>query len=401
MIFQSLLEDDFYKFTMLQAMLHNTRVHSQIARYEFVCRNTPEFPLTELLTSINDELDNLCSLRFTTEELDYLKSIHGFTPDYISFLKLFQFDRSHIRAYENATDGSISIIAEGPQIYVMKFEIHVLAIVSELYFQKFDVQRLWLESHEKLDAKIGLLKSYEVEQDEDGVPDELRMNIFDFGLRRRWSGTWQEHFIRTMKRELPNMFAGTSNVYAAMKYNLAPIGTMAHEWLQSYQQAPCSLRDFQRTALQVWLQEYDGRYATALTDVLNIKAFLADFDTGFANTYQGVRHDSGCPYDWGHRMIAHYDNLKIDPLTKRLVFSDSLDTQKAIDLHKHFRLKAKTGFGIGTHFTNDTKSVKPLNLVMKLMQLNGGPVAKISDAPGKTLCKEQWFVDQLKETFEI
>lgn len=393
-IITSLLDNDWYKITMLQAMFHNRQIGR--ARYEWLCRNVPKFALATLVEEVNAELDNLCSLRLSPEELAYLASRPGITPDFIDFLTTYQLNRNHVKAYAEGND--LKIVAEGPQLYTMNFEIYCMSIVSELYFRKFDQEALWSTSVEKLNEKIAKFKAYEAEQAY--LPAAQRLQIFDFGVRRRYSKAWQEHFVATMAKELPNMFMGTSNVYLAMKYGLTPIGTMAHEWLQSFQTANVNLRLFQKTALEKWADEYRGLYSIALTDTIGMDAFLNDFDLYLSRIYDGMRHDSGCPFEWGEKGISHYNRFKIDPLTKKLVFSDGLDTDKALDLHRSFRDRALTGFGIGTHFTNDCGET-PLNMVMKLMDIDDMPVAKISDAPGKTLCKDEIYVNYLKHVFNV
>lgn len=173
-----------------------------------------------------------------------------------------------------------------------------------------------------------------------------------------------------------------------------------HEYLQSYQAFGVRLRDFQKAALEGWVQEYRGDLGTALTDVVGMKAFLADFDLYFAKLFDGLRHDSGDPFTWGEMALAHYEKLKINPDTKRLVFSDALDFNKAFSLYHHFADRTKLAFGVGTKLTNDTGTAA-LNVVMKLVSCNGQPVAKLSDSPGKTLCKDETYLAYLRQVFHI
>jgi nicotinate phosphoribosyltransferase len=173
---------------------------------------------------------------------------------------------------------------------------------------------------------------------------------------------------------------------------------MAHEYLQSFQAFGVRLRDFQKAALEDWVQEYRGDLGTALTDVVGMDAFLADFDLYFAKLFDGLRHDSGDPVEWGEKALAHYAKLRLDAHTKRLVFSDGLDLPKALELYRHFGDRTMTGFGIGTNLTNDT-GTPALNIVMKLTACNGQPVAKLSDAQGKTLCRDETFLAYLRQVF--
>lgn len=393
-ILHSLLETDLYKFTMWQTMLHR---HPQAqAEYRFVCRNAPAFPLAELLDDVNAQLDHLCSLSFTEDELAYIGGLRYMKADFVDFLRIFRFQRRFIRAAVAADGRTLEIVAEGPQVHVMGFEIYVLAIVNELYFRRADHAAALVEGRTRLRAKIAALREF-------GAREPARANpfeFFDFGVRRRFSGAWQEEVVRTLKDEVPEFFKGTSNVHLAKKYGLVAIGTMAHEYLQSYQAFDVRLRDFQKMALENWVQEYRGDLGVALTDVVGMDAFLRDFDLYFAKLFDGLRHDSGDPIEWGEKALAHYARLRIDAHTKRLTFSDGLDLETAFAIWRHFADRTQVGFGIGTTLTNDVGLV-PLNIVMKLTQCNGQPVAKLSDSPGKTLCKDETFLAYLRQVFQV
>ena len=208
--------------------------------------------------------------------------------------------------------------------------------------------------------------------------------------------------VQTFATQAPQWFKGTSNVLLARDLNLVPIGTMAHEYLQTYQALGVRLRDFQKAALEDWVQEYRGDLGIALTDTVGMDAFLADFDLYFAKLFDGLRHDSGDPVAWGEKALAHYAKLRIDAHTKRLVFSDGLDLERALMLYRHFGDRTQLGFGIGTNLTNDMgPGHKPINIVMKLVRANGQPVAKLSDTPGKTLCDDETYLDYLRQVFNV
>ena len=388
-VVRSLLENDLYKFTMWQALLHShPGAHTE---YAFNCRNTPAYPLAELKADVERELDHLCTLSFTDDELAYLRSLRYVKSDFVDFLTVFRFQRRFI---EVTVEGdTLAIVARGPQVHVMGFEIYVLYIVNELYFRRFDAQAALAEGRRRLSAKIARLRAFG-----DQAPCRHPFEFFDFGLRRRYSGAWHEEVVATLAKEVPQWFKGTSNVYLAKKYGLVPIGTMAHEYLQSYQSFGVRLRDFQKAALEGWVQEYRGDLGVALTDVVGMDAFLADFDLYFAKLFDGLRHDSGDPVAWGEKALAHYAKLRLDAHTKRLVFSDGLDLDQAFALYRHFADRTMTGFGIGTNLSNDV-GLTPLNIVMKLMTCNGQPVAKLSDAAGKTLCKDETFLAYLRQVF--
>ncbi len=391
-IIESLLDTDLYKFTMWQPMLH--QFPGNQARYRFLCRNQPAYPLAQLHGELEEQLEHLCSLRFTEDELAYLSTKRFFKSDFIDFLRIFQFQRRYLTV---ATQGDELIIeARGPQIHVMGFEVFVLSIVNELYFRRIsreDVERI---GQHHLNEKIAKVKAFASR----GVAAARQhpFEFFDFGTRRRYSRAWADHVVRSFADAAPECFKGTSNVRLAKTYDLAAIGTMAHEYLQTFQAVGVQLKNFQRAALEAWVQEYRGDLGIALTDVVGMDAFLRDFDLYFAKLFEGLRHDSGDPVEWGEKALAHYQGQRIDTHTKRLVFSDGLTIDRAFELYSHFSDRIQCGFGIGTNLTNDV-GVEPLNIVMKLIECNGQPVAKLSDSPGKTLCEDETFLAYLRQVF--
>ena len=388
-IVHSLLETDLYKFSMWQALMHSHP--GARAEYSFTCRNEPLYPLAELADDINRELDNLCTLYFKQDELDYLSTLTYIKDDFVDYLTVFRFQRRFITV---ETDGETLVIrASGPLVHVTGFEIFVLYIVSELYYRRLSREGVIEEARSRLHSKVAFLKS-ELAKEDPATP----FIFFDFGLRRRYSGAWHREVIETFTRELPDNFKGTSDVYLAREFGITPVGTMAHEYMQAFQAFGIRLRDFQSAALEAWVHEFRGDLGTALTDVIGIDAFLADFDLYFAKLFDGLRHDSGDPYDWGEKVIAHYKKLKIDPRTKVLIFSDGLDLPDALAIYRHFKGRIRTSFGIGTNLTNDTP-LPALNIVMKMVSCNGQPVVKISDSPGKTSDGDQTFMAYLRKVF--
>lgn len=390
-VITSLLDTDLYKFTMWQTMLH--RFPQSQAEYSFVCRNQPQYPLSELLDEVNAELDALCALSLREEELAYLGGLRFIKSDFVDFLRIFRFQRSFIEA--RAEGEHLRIVTRGPQVHVTAFEIFVLAIVNELYFRRFDPVAAQAQGRQRLQDKIARVHRFLQEP-----PRRHPLQLYEFGARRRYSRDWQREVLATLQRDLPTVFKGTSNVLFAHELGLVPIGTMAHEYLQTYQTLGVRLRDSQKAALEDWVQEYRGDLGIALTDVIGMDAFLADFDLYFAKLFDGLRHDSGDPMVWAHKALAHYEKLRIDPHTKRLVFSDGLDTERALALYRALGDRTQLGFGIGTHLTNDV-GLQPLNIVMKLTGANGQPVAKLSDSPGKTLCDDQTFLAYLRQVFQV
>jgi nicotinate phosphoribosyltransferase len=338
-----------------------------------------------MVEEINRQFDYLCTLRFTEAELTFLAAIRFFKRDFIELLRLFQFTRKHIRIWKSGDD--LHIEAEGPVYLVSYFEIFALSIVNEVYFfHTQDYEAIRIGAVERLQEKVEFVKT-----------NPFRFT--DFGTRRRFSAEWQEIVVKYCKENLPKeIFAGTSNVYLAMKLGLTPIGTMAHEFVQLYQGVKeVTLANSQKAALQAWVDEYRGDLGIALTDTLGFDKFLRDFDLYFAKLYDGVRHDSGDPHDWARKMIAHYKKLGIDPKTKQLAFSDGLDFYAAHRINRAFVDQALISFGIGTNLTNDFPGVIPLQIVMKIITVDGHPVAKISDNPAKTMSDDFEFVAYLKK----
>ena len=394
-IIQSLLDTDLYKFTMLQVVLHKfPQTHSV---YQFRCRNLEDtaYPLSDILAELNAQLDYLCQLKFKEDELQYLRNLRFIKSDFVDYLELFQLKRRFIHASIDA-QGRLDIRVEGPMVQAMMFEIFVLAIVNELYFQRIRNDEVWAEGERRLQQKIALIQSYQQQQ----LPEDPPFLVSDFGTRRRYSFAWQKHVIAAFHQAVPEVFRGTSNVLLAKELGITPIGTMAHEFLQAFQALDVRLRDFQKAALETWVQEYRGDLGIALTDVVGMDAFLRDFDLYFAKLFDGLRHDSGDPYVWGDKAYAHYKKLKIDSKTKMLTFSDGLNVEKAWALHQYFKDRFQVSFGIGTNLTNDMGQTA-LNIVLKLVECNGQSVAKLSDSPGKTMTDNDTFLAYLRQVFEI
>ncbi|MFP0584389.1 nicotinate phosphoribosyltransferase [Acinetobacter baumannii] len=394
-IIHSLLDTDLYKFTMLQVVLHKfPQTHSV---YHFRCRNLEDtvYPLVDILDDLNEQLDHLCNLKYKEDELQYLRKLRFIKSDFVDYLELFQLKRRFIHASIDE-EGRLDIRIEGPMVQAMMFEIFVLAIVNELYFSRIKTDEVWAEGERRLQAKLELIQQYEKSQQQNDPP----FLVSDFGTRRRYSFEWQKHVVAAFHNTVPNVFRGTSNVLLAKELNITPIGTMAHEFLQAFQALDVRLRDFQKAALETWVQEYRGDLGIALTDVVGMDAFLRDFDLYFAKLFDGLRHDSGDPYEWGDKAYAHYRKLKIDTKTKMLTFSDGLNLPKAWELHQYFKDRFQVSFGIGTNLTNDMGQT-PLNIVLKLVECNGQSVAKISDSPGKTMTDNDTFLAYLRQVFQI
>ena len=388
-LIDSLMDSDLYKITMLQAFYHAPEFRTVDVEWKFVCRNRNGFNLAALIPEILRQLEHVCNLSFTDDELAYLTEFPFIKVDFIEFLRIFRLDMRFVELTSQGED--IELRFRGPLIHVTLFEIYALAIISELHtFLNCDGFALQT-AEQNLAEKIVLLKSQ---------GDMPGFSFADFGTRRRASKNWQKQVLLTLRQELPPFFAGTSNLHFARTLNLMPIGTMAHEWFQSWQ-AITRLADAQKAALEGWVREYRGRLGIALTDCYSMDSFIRDFsDPYFSKLYDGVRHDSGSPFIWGEKAISMYQKMGIDPRSKTLVFSDGLNFSRMIEIYNYFSGQIKLSFGIGTNLTNDV-GIHSLDMVIKLIAVNGKPVAKISDEPGKSVCEDPEYLRYLTSVYKI
>ena len=317
----SLLDTDLYKFNMDQVIFHK---HTDLCgEYLFKCRNKDVVFTEEMVEEIKAQVDHLCTLRFRKEELDYLRSIRFIKNDYVEFLRLWHPIRDYVTIGRTEA-GELQVAVDGPLFSAMQFEIYLLEIINEVYFRmRYDYDKLLRSAEERLNKKIRALN--------DGT---YTFHFAEFGCRRRLSREWEDVVVRRLATETDKCI-GTSNVYLAMKYNLTPIGTYAHEYVQMFQgidSIPLSYTN--HYAMRDWYDEYNGDNGTALTDTLTTDLFLLDFTRSMVNNYTGVRHDSGDPYAWGEKIIKHYESYGVDPRTKLLLFSDSLDFDRAFIIER-------------------------------------------------------------------
>ncbi len=386
-IITSLLETDAYKFSMGQAIYHQFSDFK--TTWSFKCRNEDVHFTKEMVDEIKRQLLLYTELRFKEDELEYLHNITWIKGSYVDFLRLWKPRYEDFTITQDAECG-LSIETKGTWLNTSMYEIPTLAIVNEVYFRMaYDYDHLMDSFRERLDDKIAKLES-----------GEYDLAAFsEFGMRRRLSGEAQDLAVKRLKEaKLGNSkFVGTSNVYLAKKYGITAVGTMAHEWIMcvgqgNHKHNPAYSNWY---ALDAWVKEYGVLNGTALTDAITTDCFLKDFQLTYATLFSGVRHDSGSPFEWGDKMIAHYESLGIDPKTKTLLFSDSLDFERATAIKKYFDGKAKIAFGIGTFIANDTDA-PALNIVMKTTACNGMDVAKISDVEGKGMCKNPDYIHYLE-----
>ncbi len=387
-ILTSLLDTDAYKLHMQQAVFHRYR-HITVAA-EFRCRGD------ELLGKYADEIRHqitlMSQLALTDDEYQYLSGLPFFKNDYLNWLRAFRFNPEQVTVSDNNSELDIRIT--GLWCETILWEVPLLAVISEIVHRSRSAHVTAEQAVSQLRSKLQQFNALSADI------DITHFKLMDFGTRRRFSREIQHAIVNHLKDEFPHL-VGTSNYDLARKLSLAPVGTQAHEWFQAHQQISPVLANSQRVALQAWLDEYPNQLGVALTDCITMDAFLRDFDKTFADRYQGLRHDSGDPVEWGEKAIAHYEKLGINPMSKTLVFSDNLDLEKALSLYRHFYQQVKLVFGIGTRLTCDIPGVKPLNIVIKLVECNDKPVAKLSGSPGKTICHDPAFVDELREAFAL
>ena len=392
-IITSLLETDQYKLNMQSVFLH--QFNKDWTTWAFKCRN-PDVKFTpEMIAEIREQVDHYCTLHFTVEELDWLKkNLPWLKSDYIDYLDIWQPKRSQIKINEGNiqpyNDCGLAIECNGPQVMVSMYEIPILAIVNEVYFAfTYGRGAKDIKFQKKTVEKFDALKR-----------GEYDIGVFsEFGLRRRYSKDMQDWLIKYIVSEKIPGFVGTSNVYLAKKYGVKAVGTCAHEMFQLMQ----GHREYNPAyvnmlVMKAWVKEFETDNGIILTDCITTDCFLKDFNKTFATLFSGVRHDSGDPIEWGEKLIAHFEKLGIDPKTKTLLFSDSLDFEKATKIKKYFECCCKIAFGIGTYLSNPLDN--PLNIVHKMVECNGAPVAKISDTPSKGMCKDPEYVDYLKRCID-
>lgn len=394
-IITSLLETDMYKFSMGQAIYHQFSDYK--TTWTFKCRNQDVKFTPEMVEEIRDQIKAYCSLRFTEDELDYLNRVKWIKGSYVDFLRLWEARYEDFEISTKAECG-LAIETKGTWLNTSMYEIPTLAIVNEVYFRMAHDYNMLMESFQRrLEEKVGWL-----------VSGRYNISSFsEFGLRRRLSAQAQDLAVNAfynMQKNHPDIgsdFIGTSNVYLAKKYGITPVGTMAHEWIMctgqgNHKHNPAYSNWY---ALDAWIKEYGILNGIALTDAITTDCFLRDFQLTYATLFSGVRHDSGDPYAWGDRIIEHYKELGIDAKNKTLLFSDSLNFEKADQLFQYFKGKARVAFGIGTYLSNDTDA-EPLNIVMKTTKCNGQDVAKISDVLGKGMCKNKEYEDYLQRCID-
>ncbi|EOV6287870.1 nicotinate phosphoribosyltransferase [Vibrio parahaemolyticus] len=401
-IIQSALDFDVYKVNMMSAVA--ALYPDAMVSYKFIVRS--EEDLSELLPEVKAEVLKLQDVRFTEDEIAYMKRVAPYLkPEFVEALRHFRFNPQSDVSFHNKTmsdsSSQLRITINGLWKETILYETIIMSIVSEVRSRQRWSDIPFEQFQTVLEDKVRYLKA-ELER-----RNITNFKFADMSTRRRFSFQAQRTMLEYLSKELPQCLTGTSNYHLARELDLTPIGTVAHEWFMGHQ-ALVNVRDSQKIALQRWQKMFNGALGIALTDTIGIDAFLKDFDEELSNAYVGVRHDSGCPFTWGEKMIAHYESLGIDPMTKTLVFTDGLNFEQALDICEHFQGRVQVSFGIGTSLANDMgnyvndqgEAYQPLSIVIKMVTCNGSPVAKISDEPEKAMCEDIFFLMNLKRRFE-
>lgn len=399
-IISSLLETDLYKFSMGQAIYH--QYPSYKTKWAFKCRNTDVKFTSEMLEEIKEQIKHYCTIRFNEDELSYLSSIEWLHEDYVAYLRLW---KPRYEDFDISADDSCGLFLEatGTWLNTSMYEIPILAIVNEVYFRMaYNYDELFEQYKRKFNEKLNWLL--------DGT---YNIGLFsEFGLRRRLSSEAQDLAVKKLcennGKYKDSYCVGTSNVYLAKKYGVKPVGTMAHEYIMCIGQGNPMYNPAysNKLAMDSWTKEYGVLNGTYLTDTIGDATTHLDMGYTYSISFSGVRHDSGDPYKWGDEWVKHYEKYynkyhdeRVNPKNKTLLFSDSLNFEKASKLYEYFKDRIKVAFGIGTYISNDT-DISPLNIVMKVVECNEGPVAKLSNSEGKTMCKDNEYVEYLKKSIE-
>jgi nicotinate phosphoribosyltransferase len=382
MIIQSILDTDLYKLTMQQAVI--ALFPRDVVRCELIVRTKTVFP-EHFAEALKAEIEALSTLAIRPSETDFLrKTCYFLKPPYIDFLRGYRFDPNEVEVTQH--DQALQLVVEGCWYRAILWEVPLMAMISELYFKLTDQRPL---PDEECAARIRS-KAERLEA--------MGAHFSDFGTRRRFSLENHSRTVEACKRFAPETFVGTSNLFLALRHQCKAIGTQAHEWYMSIG-ALCGYTMANKIGMEKWVETYQGELGIALTDTYTSDVFLRDFDAKHAKLFDGIRQDSGDPIAFAEKAIRHYEKLRIDPMSKTIVFSDGLDITAVERIHNFCKGRIKDSYGIGTNLTNDV-GVLPLNMVIKLtaIKINGAwvPTVKLSDDAGKhtgtteavNLCKQ-------------
>lgn len=368
--FVSILDNDFYKFTMQCAVIK--LYPSAMAHYEFINRGQHEFP-EGFGVELRKHIDAMASLQLIKQEKEFLRiNCPYINPAYLDFLQGYHYDPSEVTIKQEGSQVTVDV--NGYWYRTILWEIPILSLISELYYKMSHLERVSDEEIiSRTDEKMSLYK-------------DLNITVAEFGTRRRYSYEVHRKVMQALMKFKGQGFVGTSNVHLSMLHGMKPIGTHAHEWFM-FHAAKYGFKIANSIGLGRWVDVYQGDLGIALTDTYTTDVFFKQFDKLYAKLFDGVRHDSGDPIEFAQKTIDHYQSMGINPLYKTIVFSDALNPDKVQIITEFCKGKIGFSFGIGTDLTNDT-GLKPMNIVMKLLKVktlhhDWTETVKLSDERGK------------------
>lgn len=368
-IIKSLIDTDIYKISMGHAVAH-LFPRSKV-KYQFVNRGKTPFP-EGFAVELREQISAMSNIRLQPEEKEFLRKRCWFLPPtFLDLLENYRFNHAEVGITQH--EGELTITIEGLWYRTILWEVPLMALISELYFLMTHPEGI---VHRRKDLeKRSLDKARKFAMNS--------VKVADFGTRRRYSFDNQLQVCKDFVsfHDSKRWFMGTSNPLIAMQLDIPVLGTHAHEWVSGI----AALKGYthaNKEMMDAWMSVYQGDLGTALTDTFGVDAFLKDFTTLYAKLFDSVRHDSGNPFEFTDKMVDHYKKLRIDPMSKTIIFSDGLNTDLCIELNDYCKNHIMSSYGIGTHLTNDV-DVKPLNMVIKLIMIDGNHVIKLSEDPGK------------------
>jgi nicotinate phosphoribosyltransferase len=357
-------DTDLYKLSTQHAYLvHCPRIE---AVFQFFDRNPHGLYNNKFLDALKEQIKYIGTLRTEPESIDFLsQKAPWLGREYLEYFRNFRPNPDLVNLW--IENGGLRVFVLGPIEEASMWEIYLMETISELNFRLLQTNWNYARQYEKIRAKVSILAF---------------VSYSDFGSRRRRD--FETHDLVVSNLVGQPGFIGTSNVYLARKYGIKALGTYPHEWVQAIS-ALESLQYANRYSMQIWQSIFKSRLGTALPDTFGTKSFFRDFDHTLAREFDSVRHDSGDPIEFAEKLIKHYEKVGINPLTKTIIFSDSLNPQKCLDIANNLKDKIKVSFGIGTNFTNDFENSPALNMVIKLVRCNGTNVVKLSDSSTKAI----------------
>ena len=372
-IIQSVLDTDLYKFTTSYA--YSKLYPRAYGQFRFIDRGKTIYP-QGFADELKKELQEMTKLALTKDEANFLsRELPYLPPTYIDFVRGFRFDPEEVQVEQDA-EGHLSIVAEGLLYRVTLWETPLLALVSELYYKILGAEPDMEYTERTIINKARKLAEHEI-------------TFSMFGMRRRFSAAIEDRVTELLKEHTAGHLFGTSNVYYAYKHGLRVSGTHPHEWIQ-FHGAMFGYKMANYMAMEDWINVYDGDLGTVLTDTYTTDVFMRNFSKKHAMLFTSLRHDSGDPLQFTEKVIARYRELRVDPTIKYIIFSDSLDPERAIEIANYCKGRIGASFGIGTNFSNDVgNGIRPMNIVMKLWKCKmtekerWHPCVKLSDVDGK------------------